>query len=263
MIDLHCHVLPGIDDGPQTTEDSLAIARAAIAAGTRMMVATPHVSWEWPDNDAACIAAQVESLTGTLRDEGLDLEIRAGAEVALTRAGDLADDELRALRLGGGPYLLVECPFAQSASGFETPLFSLTARGHQIVLAHPERCAGFHRDPQALGRLVSGGMLASITAGSLAGRFGETVRKVAWDMLGQGLVHNVASDAHSELRRPPGMAAELGEAGLGEHADWLTRAVPQAIIDGEEIPPRPSVALPRPPGGDRRGGGIGRFFRRA
>jgi len=181
----------------------------------------------------------------------------------VTRAVDLPDEELVALRLGGGPYLLVECPFTQSASGFETPLFSLTARGHQIVLAHPERCAGFHRDPEVLGRLVSGGMLASITAGSLAGRFGETVRKIAWDMLRQGLVHNVASDAHSELRRPPGMAAALAEAGRGEHADWLTRAVPQAIIDGEQIPPRPSAVLPRPPGGNRRGSGIGRFFRRA
>jgi len=261
VIDLHCHVLPGIDDGPQTTEASLAIARAAIAAGTRTMVATPHVSWEWPDNDAARIAAEVERLTETLHVEGLDLEIRAGAEVALTRAGDLDDDELRALRLGDGPYLLVECPFAQSASGFETPLFSLTARGHRIVLAHPERCAGFHRDPAVLGRLVSAGMLASVTAGSLAGRFGGEVRKVAWDMLRAGLVHNVASDAHSEVRRPPGMAAELADAGLGDHADWLTRAVPRAILDGDDIPPRPSAPLPRAGGG--QSGRLGRLFRRA
>lgn len=244
-IDLHCHVLPGIDDGPATIDDALAIARAAVAAGTRTMIATPHVSWEWPDNNARRIAEAVDELNGTLLDEGLDLEVRPGAEIALTRAGDLDDDELSALRLGGGPFVLVECPFAQSAAGFEAPLFSLSARGHRIVLAHPERCAGFGRDPAALERLVDAGMLTSITAGSLVGRFGSEVRRVAWDMLRAGLVHNVASDAHSEVRRPPGTAAELADAGLEDYAEWLTREVPLAILDGGPMPPAPTAPLPR------------------
>ena len=241
-------------------DDALALARAAVAAGTRTMVATPHVSWDYPDNTAERITEAVNELDAALRSNGLDLEIRPGAEIALTRAGDLGDDELDALRLGGGPFLLVECPFTQSASGFEAPLAALAARGHRILLAHPERCAGFHRDPDALGRLTGTGMLSSITAGSLVGRFGGEVRRVAWDMLRSELVHNVASDAHSEHARPPGVGAELAEAGLQEHADWLTRAMPAAILNGGDLPQRPAAPLPQA-GGSK--GGVRRFFRRA
>lgn len=243
-------------------DDALAIARAAVAAGTHTMVATPHVSWDYPDNTATAIDHAVGELGEALLAEGLDLAILPGAEVALTRSGDLSDEELDGLRLGGGPYLLVECPFSASASGFEAPLFALRARGHQILLAHPERCAGFNRDPAALRRLVDAGMLCSVTAGSLLGRFGSDVRRFAWDMLREELVHNVASDAHSELRRPPGMADELAEAGLGDHADWLTRAVPEAILHGGEVPPRPTDPLPGGNGGARRGP-LARMFRRA
>jgi protein-tyrosine phosphatase len=238
VIDLHCHVLPGIDDGPKTIEGSLALARTAAASGTRVMVATPHVSWRYP-NEAATIARLTGELNERLRREKIAVEIRSGAEIAMTRAGDVELDELERLSLGDGPWVLLEPPFTQIATGFDGVVMALQSSGRRVVLAHPERCPAFHREPSALESLVRAGVLTSITAGSLVGRFGGEVRRFTRRLIEQGLVHNVASDAHDTVRRPPGMAAELAEAGLGALADWLTRAVPDAILGGEEIPLRP------------------------
>ena len=116
MIDLHCHVLPGIDDGPPTIEASLAIARAAASAGSRTLVATPHVSWEYP-NRSETIARLVDELNRRLRREGVTLEVRPGAEIAMTRVGDIAAAELSRLTLGGGDWLLIEPPFTLGGHG--------------------------------------------------------------------------------------------------------------------------------------------------
>jgi len=243
MIDLHCHLLPGIDDGPETIAGSLELARAAVAAGTRMMVATPHVSWSYP-NDADTIGPRVDELRARLRAEGIALEVRAGAEIAMTRVADLAPAELSRLSLGGGEWLLVEPPFAPTVTGLDSILFDLQRQGHRVLLAHPERCQAFHRDPRMLQSLVRAGVLTSITAGSLVGRFGGEVRRFALSLARDGLIHNVASDAHDTLRRPPGTAVELRQAGLEPLAAWLTEQVPAAILSGEEIPPRPVEELP-------------------
>jgi protein-tyrosine phosphatase len=115
------------------------------------------------------------------------------------------------------------------------------------VLAHPERCPALHREPRLVGSLVRGGVLTSVTAGSLTGRFGGEVRRFARRLVEEGLVHNVASDAHDALRRRPTLGADLREAGLGALAEWLTQAVPAAILSGEEIPSRPKSATTRDP----------------
>jgi protein-tyrosine phosphatase len=166
--------------------------------------------------------------------------------VALTRALDLPDDELRALRLGRGPWLLVECPSTPSAAGFDEALYELSARGHRILLSHPERCPAFQRDPAVLERLVTNGMLSSLTAGSLTGRFGRHVRAFAGRLVHDGLVHNIASDAHDLRQRPPGVGNALEAGGLGdEQADWLVRAVPRAVLAGDAIPPAPAQPAAR------------------
>jgi len=237
VIDLHCHVLPGIDDGPATTEQSLALARAAAACGTTTIVATPHSSAHYP-NRAASIRELTAELNDRLRREQIPVELRPGAEVALTHAEELDEQELRRLRLGGGPWLLLEPPFLPMVIGIDRTIARLRGQGHEIVLAHPERCPAFHRDLDLLRALVEDGVLTSITAGSLVGRFGKSVRRFALRLLSEELVHNVASDAHDARRRPPGIAAELEQAQAGELADWLTRAVPEAILSGAEIPPR-------------------------
>jgi protein-tyrosine phosphatase len=242
MIDLHCHVLPGIDDGPETIEGSLELARTAVAAGIDTLVATPHVNSRTP-NDSATIARLVKELSARLADEQVALSILPGAEIAVSQIPEIEPEELSRLRLGGGPWLLVEPPFTAIAVGLEGMLLDLLRKGHRVVLAHPERCPALQRDRRLVPELVDLGILMSITAGSLTGRFGGEVRRYAFELAHAGLIHNVTSDAHDSVNRPPGLAAELEQAGLADLREWLTEAVPAAILSGEEIPPRPAGAL--------------------
>jgi protein-tyrosine phosphatase len=243
VIDLHSHVLAGIDDGPKTIEGSIAIARAAAAGGTRTLVATPHISWRHP-SQAGTIAGLVDELNDRLVSEQLGLEIRRAAEIAVTRLPEIEPAELSQLGYDGGPWLLIEPPFTTAVGGLDIVVADLQRRGYRIVLAHPERCHGLHRDPLLLGALVRRGVVTSITAGSLAGAFGETVRRFALQLAREGLVHNVASDAHDDVSRPPSMASEIDQAGLGPLKQWLTEEVPAAILGGEgALPPRPYVRL--------------------
>jgi protein-tyrosine phosphatase len=256
VIDLHCHVLPGVDDGPATLEDSLELCRAAVAAGTKTIVATPHVSWDWPGVTAQVVAEGVARVNEALAAAEIDLEVRPGAEIAMTRAGDLSDEELVGMRLGGGPYLLIECPYSPASAGLDSILTEIAARGHRIVLAHPERCPAFHRDVDLLRSFVDAGMLTSFTAGAFSGRFGRTIERLSRRLLEEGLVHDIASDGHGAgMRRPPTIGPELEQAGFGDSADWHARAVPLAILEGTPLPPAPPPPEPR-----KRGL---RLFRRA
>jgi protein-tyrosine phosphatase len=242
VIDLHCHVLAGIDDGPETIEGSLALARAAERAGVRTLVATPHVSSHYP-NGPDTILQLVDELSGLLANAGIGIEVRPGAEVAMTRVAEIELTQIPRLRLGDGEWLLLEPPFAPVAPALEMIVSELQRDGNRILLAHPERCAAFHRDPRLLGSLVRGGVLTSITAGSLVGRFGNTVRRFALELMREELAHNVTSDAHDVSNRAPGLREELAEAGLAPLTEWLTEAVPAAILDGGEIPARPAVTV--------------------
>jgi protein-tyrosine phosphatase len=240
VIDLHCHVLPGIDDGPDTIEDSLALAGAAASAGTRVMVATPHVSWEY-QNDAATITKLARELNARLAQDGVALEVLVGAEIAMTRAADIEAAQLAHLTLGGGGCLLIEPPFAPTVTGIEMLIYRLQSTGYRVVLAHPERCAAFQRDRSVLDALGRSGVLMSITAGSLVGRFGREVRRFASQLVTDEMVHTVSSDAHDTVRRPPTLAADIEQAGFAALAEWWTRAVPEALLRGAEIPQRPPV----------------------
>lgn len=249
MIDLHCHVLPGIDDGPPTMDAALALARAAAAAGTRVLVATPHVNWRYR-NEPQAIAALVAELNARLAREqvvtaeGVQLEVRAGAEIALTQIAGIDPTQLAKLGLGGGRWLLVEPPFTPVATNIDGLLLELRRAGHSVVLAHPERCPAFQRNPAMIAELVDAGILTSVTAGSFTGQFGSEARRLALSLAGDALLHNVASDAHDDIKRPPQIAAGLAQAGLASLAEWLTEAVPTAILGSEELPPRPTVAAP-------------------
>lgn len=238
MVDLHFHLLWGVDDGPQTRAATVAIARVAVDAGTSAVVATPHVGWDWPANNAGMLAERLEEVRETLRDEGIPLEVFSGAEVSLTRAVELDDTELHALRLGDGPWLLIEPPMLPGSPGLFAMFEMLRARGHRIIIAHPERCPAFHEDRSRLEGLVGDGMLCSITASALTGAFGRPVRKFARGLLSNGIVHNVASDAHDAERRPPSLLAELREAGLeAAQIEQLGRNSGRAIIEGASVPP--------------------------
>lgn len=243
MIDLHSHLLPGLDDGPPNTAEALALARAAVERGTEVQVATPHVNPGYRLTPAR-IRAAFDLFRGEVQAAGIPLDVRSGGEISHYRLPTLSEDDLLALRLGGGPYLLVECPFETDPGDFEALVSDLLARGHGVLLAHPERSGAMHRDPGLLVRLQEGGALAQVTAGSLGGEFGRTVRQVAIELLRDGRIHVAASDAHDAYHRRPGPRAILAEAAedlpeIDELADWLTRDVPAAILDGTSVPERP------------------------
>jgi protein-tyrosine phosphatase len=245
VIDLHCHVLPGLDDGPRGLQDALATARVAVASGTATLVATPHIDHHW-NVDPIDVRRRAGILAQELGSEGIDLDIRTGGEIDLSRLADLDPREIDAVRLGDGPYLLLECPHSPSAGDFDALMLSIHARGQPIVLAHPERSPLFQSEPERLIRLVDAGLLCSVTAGSLRGQFGEQVRQLTLEMLREGLVHDVASDCHDPVRRPPGLSEALEDAGreipgLDGQSEWLTRLAPAAILAGDPLPPRPSM----------------------
>jgi protein-tyrosine phosphatase len=227
-------------------DHTLAIARAHVAAGVRQVLATPHVTCDIPTTSAQ-VAEDAATVNATLREEGIDLEVLTGGEIAITFVAELDDDELRALALGGGPWLLVESPLTPAASSFDNVLHHLHARGHRVLLAHPERCPAFQREPERLASLVHAGMLTSITAGALVGRFGSTVERYTHELVRDGLVHSIASDAHDVTRRPPGLREEIERAGYGSHVEWWCETVPAAVLAGTEIPQPPPAPLRQRP----------------
>ena len=250
VIDLHCHLLPALDDGPPDMEASLEMARRALDGGSHTVVATPHVDLEYligPEE----IAPGVEALRAALSDRGLPLTVLAGAELGLSRCAALDDDQLSEVCLGHGSYALVESPYTSAGALIEEVLFELQVRGFRPLLAHPERCPEFQRDIARLERLVERGVACSLSVGSLSGQFGRTVRRFASRLLEQELIHNVSSDAHDAENRAPfsdtTLSAELGRLGVASLQEWFTTTVPVAILADEPLPPRPpSASRPRP-----------------
>lgn len=251
MIDLHCHILFGLDDGPDDLDATLELARTAAAAGTRKIVATPHIRDDHPF-DLAMIPARTGEVNDALKREGIGLEVVTGGEVALSKAPELDDEALRGVALGGGPYLLVESPYTHATDLLEQQLFELQLRGFRLLLAHPERSPSFQTDAGRLGRLVDRGIACSVTSASLTGRFGRTVRRFSVQMLREGLVHDIASDAHDPTGRTPDLAAGLRavEEELPralDALDWFTVEAPSAMLAGDELaePPRLGGYRPR------------------
>jgi protein-tyrosine phosphatase len=245
VIDLHAHILPGLDDGPPTLDASADMAASAVAAGTRVLAATSHVNRGFGLLPEDLAAARVQ-VAERLREDGIPLEVVQGGEVSVARIEGLDEAGLRALTLGGGPWLLLECPLSPFAPAMEPVVAALRRRGLEILLAHPERSPGFMRSPRTLERLLDLGALAQITSTAFSGRFGDTVRKVAFEMLEREHAHVIASDGHGADGRPPDLlcALEAFERRYEEPRelfDWMTTAVPGAILAGEPPPPRPPM----------------------
>jgi protein-tyrosine phosphatase len=154
--------------------------------------------------------------------------------------------------------MLVESPYTHATRVLEETLFGLQVQGFRPVLAHPERCPSFQEDPARLAELVERGVFCSVTASSMIGRFGGLVRKFTTLLFAEGLVHNVASDAHDLVRRSVDLRAgfealDADLPGLAEQASWFTSAVPEAILGGGVLPAPQTVP--------RRSKRLRRFFR--
>lgn len=257
MIDLHCHLLPGIDDGAKDLATSLAMARIAAADGIRTTACTPHIYPGLFENDSAGIAAGIGHLRDALANEGIGLRLVAGTDAHLTpellprlRAGT-------APTLAGGRYFLLEPPHTLAPPRFAESVFEFVVAGYVPVITHPERLTWIRANYDVFAGLVKGGAWLQVTAGSLTGRFGKEAQRFGERFLADGLVHVLATDAHSTGRRAPLLAEgrRAAEKWVGaEEAQRLVAERPQAVLD--DVPPgdvAPVPALAGAPPRPRRG----------
>jgi protein-tyrosine phosphatase len=235
LIDLHSHVLPGIDDGPAALSGSREILDAAIADGITHIAATPHVRSDWPTKPDV-----MERLVADVRALGAQIEVLPGGELDLQYLETLDDDALRRFGLGGNPnLLLLEFPYAGWPLQLRDVVFQLEVRGFATVLAHPERNPEVQETPARLRELVDAGVFVQLTAASLDGRLGRRAAAAARELLDAGLAHLVASDAHTSSIRTVGMTAAADAVGDRALAEWLTHEVPRALLASEPLPDRP------------------------
>jgi protein-tyrosine phosphatase len=239
VIDLHSHVLPGVDDGAQTIEDSRELARRAAGEGITAIAATPHVRADYPTT-ADRMEAGVTSLRADFAEQGIPVEILHGGEIDLDAMRNLTQDDLRRFTIAqGGRYLLVEFPYRGWPLDLEQRLFDLALHGIAPILAHPERNSEVQGDPKRLGPIVERGAFVQITAASLDGRIGRSSRKAAEELISAGHAHLLGSDAHTPDIREVGLAGAVEALGDHELASYLTEAAPGAIVAGEAVPPPP------------------------
>jgi protein-tyrosine phosphatase len=248
LIDIHCHLLPGLDDGPPTLGESLRLCEMLAAQGVITVVATPHVGGRRFHVKADRVRAGVDALRSACRERSIPLRILPGCDAQLQPDLLRMFDAGEVLTLGDeGGYLLLELP-SEALPSIEGLAAELAERGATPILTHPERNPEFVRRPDRLAQLVSCGCLVQVTDGSFLGRFGYSARRTAESFLEEGLVHAVASDAHStEGRRAPCLdRARAYVAGLaGEDvACALFLETPRRIVCGEPLIFRAEPVLP-------------------
>ncbi|HEX8082716.1 MAG TPA: CpsB/CapC family capsule biosynthesis tyrosine phosphatase [Solirubrobacteraceae bacterium] len=249
MIDLHTHVLCGIDDGPHDLVGSIAMAELAVADGVATLVATPHVRDDHPRVVPREIPERVWELQQTLDRYELPLRVLPGGEVSLGAALELPEEDLRAVTLGGnGTMLLLETPHSALPTLFEELVDAIADRGFVVVLAHPELNPDLQADPDRLGELVARGSLVQLTARSLREPRRSRARSLAARALERGWAHALATDAHSAEWRTPRLASQVHDArrahaGLADVLGWSVTAAPAAILQGERpgTPPIPAT----------------------
>jgi len=235
MIDLHCHLLPGIDDGPDTLEDALALARLAVANGITHATVTPHVHPGRYENTAVSIAGVFREYVAALKAECIALELGMAGEVRISPEILPMVEQGLIPFLGewqGKKVLLLELPHSHVPPGSDKLVQWLLDRHIQPMIAHPERNKDVMRNLDKITPFVELGCLFQLTAMSVAGRFGEAAEGRARDLLEMGVVTIIASDAHNTNHRPPDLEPGRAAAAaiVGEEESWqLVRDRPRLI----------------------------------
>lgn len=239
MIDLHSHVLPGLDDGVRSIGESIELLRAAHDDGIERIAATPHVREDYPTTPHE-MEVRLAEVCGAAREAAIPVDVLAGGELDLAYAARLDDGDLRRFGLGGNPsLLLLEFPYLGWPLQLHEVVFDLQLRGFRVVLAHPERNADVQLEPERLRPLVDGGVVVQLTAAALDGRLGGAPRSAARRLLDARLAHLVASDAHAPGVRSVGLRGAAAAAGDDALGRWLTEDVPAALLGGRPLPERP------------------------
>lgn len=239
-------------------EGAIELARACERDGVHTLAATPHLRADHPRVRPSELADRCAALSDRLADAGVTLRVVAAGEVDALWAQDASDDDLRlASYAQRGSDLLLETPYGPLPEGFEDLVFRLSLRGFRILIGHPERNPTFQRDPERLRGLVERGALLQVTALSLVRPDRESrSRRLALWLIGHGLAHVIASDAHSAQWRAPDLSAGVKVAGRfgRDRARWMVTIAPAAILAGEPLPEPPPA---------RQRGGLGGLLRRS
>lgn len=247
MIDLHAHILPGIDDGADSPETALAMARMAVEGGTTVMACTPHIYPGLYMNDASGIQRERDKLQAKLDSRGIPLHLMIGADA------HLVPELLDGLRVGrvptlaGSRYFLLEPAHHVAPPGFEQLVLDILLAGYVPVITHPERLTWIEDHYASFVRLAQEGCWLQLTAGSIVGKFGKRARYWSERLLDDGLVHLVASDAHGTGRRSPNMADTVPPLERRVGADevrMLLKERPQSVLDdvpADQVAPPPGL----------------------
>jgi protein-tyrosine phosphatase len=245
--EIHCHLLPGVDDGARSIDDSLEMAAIAAADGTGTLVVTPHVRTDFV-TDIALVADLFAELSELIFQAGIPLELHRGGELGHDLVGRLSQIELQTIALGpaGRRWLLVEAPFEGLHDDFRAATDELRDRGFGVVIAHPERAAGLLAgEARELRRELAAGSLLQVNHWSLTGAHGAEAEAAARGLLDRGLIDVLASDAHPGWRQPTlsvGAAAAVAAGADRRTADALVRDRPAGLLH-EGVSSRPLASL--------------------
>jgi len=240
FIDLHCHILPGLDDGAKSFDQSLRMARVFDQAGYDRVVATPHAvpGTSWMPSPTA-IRERVAELNQAIRDQGIHLTVLAGMEIALDpQIPDLLD-EGRIQPLAETSYVLIEPPFQRLPLGWEQVFFALASKGYTALLAHPERCEQLADRPELFEDLVAMGIYMQVNLGSFLGKNGPKAEKTALNLASGKYIHCLATDSHrpdipqsSSLEQATAAVEKL----IGpQNLDLLVRQNPLRVLQDEPL----------------------------
>jgi protein-tyrosine phosphatase len=237
MIDLHCHILPNVDDGPKELAESVEMAKQAVQQGIKTIIATPHHRNEKYENHGQTIFRQVEEFNRVLKSENLDLTVIPGQETRIF--GEMVDglESGEILPLNQGKYVFVELPSGHVPRYTGQLLFDIQLKGFIPVIVHPERNQEIIENPEVLYQLVKKGALTQVTASSVSGHFGKTIKKFSLQLIEANLTHFVASDAHNTSSRGFKMvkAYDVVAKNFGVEAVYMLRENAELVVQGKSV----------------------------
>lgn len=237
MIDIHCHILPGIDDGAQTETDSIAMAKAAVEQGIHTIIATPHHMNGRYENTKTDILTHVNVLNDLLQENEIPLTVLPGQEVRMN--GDMMDqlDSDIILPMNDKKFVFVEFPSSSVPRYAKQMLFDIQVAGYKPIIVHPERNRELVEHPSKLYDFVRKGALTQITAASLCGKFGKNLQKFSHELIEANLTHFIASDAHNTTSR--GFVLQESYKELtdkhGIEARYMFMENAQLLVDGQTV----------------------------
>ncbi|MFS0881679.1 tyrosine-protein phosphatase [Metabacillus niabensis] len=237
MIDIHSHILPGIDDGAQTVEDAINMAKLAVEEGITKIIATPHHQNGKYTNKKVDIIERVSKLNCTLQKENIPLEVLPGQETRIY--GEIIEDLDKGdiLSLNNTNYLFIELPSGHIPRYTEQLLFDIQLKGFTPIIVHPERNSGVMENPEKLLDLVKKGALTQVTAGSITGYFGKKIKKLSMQLIEANLTHFISSDAHNITTRSFHIRESIIEVNkeFGNQAVYYFQENAELLINGQSI----------------------------